>query len=345
MVSTPSEQEGVGEASKALFRQRRFAIALSLALGFVLLAGKFLAFHLTGSTAILSDAAESIVHVAATAFAFYSVLFASRPADESHPYGHGKIDFFSAGFEGGLICVVALFILFRAGEALFFPRPLQHLDAGLIIVTIVGTLNGLMGAYLISKGKQTRSLVLVADGQHLLADTYTSIALVVGLGVVYLTGLHWLDPLIAIGLALYIVTMGIKLVHQAFSGLMDAASPQLLERVATALQKIREPSMIDIHHLRCRRAGDLHHIDFHLILPRYWDMERSHTKVHAVERQLLTRLGEQGEVIVHPEPCNADFCKICAMANCPVRSEPQSQQRIWSRNDLTLNRNLRKKSL
>lgn len=314
---------------------RRVVAIRSVLVSVVILIVKFFAFKLTGSTAILTDASESIINVVAAGFALYTIVLSSRPADETHPYGHGKIDYFSAGFEGALIIVAAALMLIRATWALFVPPEIHHLDLGVMLVGFGGVANGLLGWYLIQQGRKSSSIVLIADGKHILSDAYTSAGVVIGLLIVYFTGLKALDALLAMAMALHLLWVGCKLVYEAFGGLMDASSPAILDRISAALNALREPSTIDIHYLRCRRSGDVHHIDFHMILPRFWDMERAHLKVHATEKRLLDELGEKGEAIIHPEPCNPHLCAYCRVAPCPVRSTEFRAESPWTTSALT----------
>lgn len=316
--------------------RRRHIAAWALSLSILVLLLKFVAYKVTGSTAILTDAAESIINVVAGGFALYAVVLSSRPADANHPYGHGKADYFSAGFEGAFIIIAAVMMLFRAGRAIYSPYEIVHLDIGMMLTAVGGSVNGLLGWFLVRSGRQERSIVLEADGKHLLTDAYTSWGVVVGLLVVHLTGIKIIDPLMAMLLALQILITGYRLVAQSFGGLMDAASPLLLRQLTDSLRSIREPAMIDIHYLRARRVGDQYHIDFHLILPRFWNIEEEHSKVHEITDRLLVTLGEEGEVLIHPEPCTPDLCRHCQMQGCPVRSTAFEKLSEWKTEDLTV---------
>src|SRR5262245_28807883 len=200
-------------------RARVRAGLVSLVVGTVILAAKFWAYRLTGSTAILSDALESIVNVVAAVFALGGILFAAQPADRNHPYGHGKIEFFSAAFEGGLIAFAAILIVYEALSALVAGPELRALDVGLAIVGATGVANALLGVYLLRTGRRHTSLALEADGKHVLSDALTSAGIVVGLGLVRVTGLAWLDPLVACGVAGVLFWTGFRLVRVAAGGL------------------------------------------------------------------------------------------------------------------------------
>jgi len=302
------------------FRLRRRAIWVSILTGVVLLAVKFSAALLTGSTAILSDALESIINVVASGFAFYSIVLSAQPPDRSHPYGHGKIESFSAGFEGALIILAALAILWKAVEGFFAPQPLVGLDLGILLVLGAAGVNAALGYFLVQTGHRAHSLALIADGKHVLTDVYSSVGVVVGLGLVWLTGWVLLDYLTACAVAVNILFSGARLVRQSVSHLMDEADEKVLHNIVDSLQNARRPEWIDLHHLRSWRSGERHHIDFHLTLPRYWDLEQCHAAETTVESWLVERLGGQGEVLLHLDPCTSHHCPLCRMLNCPVRA-------------------------
>jgi cation diffusion facilitator family transporter len=311
-------------------RLRRRAILASVVVGVLLLVVKFLAAILTGSAAILSDALESIINVVASAFAFYSVVLSAQPPDRSHPYGHGKVESFSAGFEGALIILAALAILWEAIPGFFTPPPLAALDLGIILVVGATIANAALGALLGRVGRRTHSLALMADGKHLLTDVATSIGVVLGLGLVWLTGWTVFDSITACAVALNILVSGAGLLRQSVSHLMDEADEQVLLDIVKVLQNSRRPEWIDLHHLRSWRSGDRHHIDFHLTLPRYWDLEQCHATETAVEDWLLDQLGGKGEVLLHLDPCSPHFCHLCAITNCPVRTTPFRRTLPWT---------------
>jgi cation diffusion facilitator family transporter len=295
---------------------------LALGLGLLVFLGKLGVYAATGSTAVLSDALESVVNVVAAALLLYSLIVAARPADRDHPYGHGKVEFFSSGVEGTLIAVAAILILVEATRALWEGPEVRHLDAGLIGLGLLTLVNAGLGLTLIRTGRRAHSVALVADGQHVLTDVWTSVGVLIGLGAVRLTGWTVLDPLVAIAVAINILRMGWKLVREAVGGLMDEADEGLLARVAAALEASRRPWWIDVHGLRTFGSGALRHTDFHLAVPRFFDAERLH-QVHDELRAVVTEATEMpGDVIVHFDPCRPRQCPGCALPDCPVRSAP-----------------------
>jgi len=303
---------------------------LSFVASGVLLVVKFIAYHFTGSAAVLSDALESIVNVMASAFALFSVTLSARPPDESHPYGHGRIEFFSAGFEGALIITAALAICVTAFPRLLAPQPLMQLSLGMTLVCAAGGANALLGWYLLHVGRQTHSLALMADGKHLLSDAYTSVGVLVGILGVWLTGWDVLDALTALIVALHILVMGWHLVRESIARLMDEAEPALLARIVQTMQDARQPAWIDLHNLRAWRSGPRYHVDFHLTLPRYWDLEHSHDVSHSIERLIEQTQPTHGDVIIHLDPCLPGDCPFCTMPTCAVRAAAHHESRLWT---------------
>jgi len=303
-------------------RARLRAGLISLAVSVVLLAAKYQAYRLTGSTAILSDALESIVNVVAAGFAIGALIFSGRPADRNHPYGHGKMEFMSAAFEGGLITFAALVIVYEVVVSLMYGVELRALDLGLAIVLGAGLVNLALGYYLVRAGRRYDSLTLLADGRHVLADFYTSAGIVVGLLLVRFTGLTWLDPVVAAVVALNLMWTGVRLIRQASAGLLDEEDPALLHRLLQVLQPHLGQGVIRVHHLRAIRAGRFHHVDAHLVVPEFWSVERSHELAEDLGERVMKELGAEGEMTLHTDPCHRIYCRMCDLDVCPVRREP-----------------------
>jgi len=302
-------------------RVRRWAIALSLLISLALLAVKFQAYRLTGSTAILSDALESIVNVVAAIFALGALVFAGRPADRNHPYGHGKMEFLSAAFEGGLIAFAAVLIVYEVVQALLYGVSLRALDTGVAVVLGAGLVNLALGVYLVRTGRRYDSITLVADGRHVMADFYTSAGIVVGLLLVRVTGFGWLDPLVAAVVALNLLWTGLRLVRQAAAGLLDEEDPALLGRLVDVLQPHLGEGVIRVHHLRAIRSGRVHHVDAHLVVPEFWSVERSHELAEQLGERVMKDLGVEGEMTLHTDPCHRIYCRMCDLEDCPIRRD------------------------
>lgn len=303
-------------------RVRLRAALLSLVVATLILAAKYQAYRMTGSTAVLSDALESIVNVLAAVFALGGLIFAGRPADRNHPYGHGKIEFFSAAFEGGLIAFASILIVYEAVRTLVSGPDVRQIGAGLLIVFGSGLVNLALGIYLVRTGRRYVSLTLVADGQHVLADVWTSAGVIVGLGLVQLTGRVWLDPLVALLVALWLMLTGVRLVRHAAGGLLDEEDPLLLKRVLDALQKYVGGGVIRVHHLRAIRSGRFQHVEAHLVVPEFWSVERAHDLSEDVAARVMRDLGAEGEMVFHTDPCHRVYCVTCDLEDCPIRREP-----------------------
>ena len=323
------------EPQQHIQRTRLTAIGLSFAVGAALMAVKFWAWHLTGSSAILSDALESIINVVAGGFAMASVWFADLPPDESHPYGHGKIEYFSAGFEGALIVLAAVGIFYTGGQRILQPVPIVQLQEGLFLLVGAGIVNALLGYLLVRIGRRTRSLTLVADGRHVLTDVTTSAGVLVGLLVVKLTGLFWLDGLVACLMGVQILRTGGRLVHEAVSGLMDQTDPDLIDRLADWLNTHRRPFWIDIHELRCRRSGRTTHVSLHLILPRDLNLEAAHDEAKQLERLVADFFEDEASIVIHMDPCLDQDCADCLRDPCTERARAgRDRPRPWTRQGL-----------
>jgi len=324
-----------GSNAAAEKKQRLSIMALSVSVSAILMAFKFYSYWLTGSSAILSDALESIINVVASGFALWSVLLASRPPDVDHPYGHGKIEFFSVGFEGTLIVLAAGAIFWEALPRIIEPRPLPGLDFGLLILLGTGLINLWLARTLIRTGERTGSVAMAADGRHILTDVYTTAGVLIGLFLVRQTGWHFLDGAVACAVAANILFIGARLVLESSSRLMHAYDPTLLDRIATIIEQNRKPEWVDIHRLRAWRSGRNIYIDFHLILPRDMSLEDSHKEVMQVEQLLRAQLPETADAMIHAEPCIGPECRICLQEPCGIRVHAFSGQPSWGRKDVT----------
>ena len=291
------------------------ALIISLVTGIVLLLIKFGAYWLTGSAAIFSDALEGIVNVLASAFALYAISLAARPADAEHPYGHGKIEFMSAGFEGGMILVAALVMAARAGEELMRGPQVQNVGIGLLLIAVAMVVNGGVGGYLVHLGKNRGSITLEADGHHLMSDAVTSAGVLVALGLVRATGLKWIDPIGALLVTLYIGFVAAGLLRKAIAGLMDQQDLDDEKQLTDLLDSHvgangKPPRICSYHKLRHRHSGRYHWVDFHIMVPSWWDISRGHAIASSIEHEIELMLGE-GNATAHIEPCTNGECGSC----------------------------------
>ena len=311
---------------------KKRAALISLIIGFLMFFGKLGAYLLTGSAAVLSDALESIVHIIATSFAFYSLILTVKPPDKEHPYGHGKVSFFSAGFEGAMIIIAAFSIIFYAVRNIVYGREISSLDTGAYIITGASVVNLVLGWYLIKVGRKTKSIVLIADGRHVLTDSITSFGAVAALVLVLFTHIKLFDPIIAIILALNILWTGKDLVRESIGGLMNEQDKKIISDIAEAVDKQRKsnPYWIDLHKLRYWLSGDRYIIDFHLTVPFYSSIEESHSEFDRLEELMKKKLDTSDvELLMHLDPCKKYFCKICRQTSCEFRSEAQLYDVIW----------------
>jgi cation diffusion facilitator family transporter len=298
---------------------------------------KFGAYFLTASNFVLTDAAESIVNVLASSFAFFSIYLASQPRDENHPYGHGKVEYFSVFIEGALIGIAAITIIIKSVYGIFFPNHIHDLLTGAIIIGATGVINGVLGYYMIGRGKALPSMTVEADGRHLVADMVTSIGLVAGLLLIHFTKIIWLDSVLSILVALYILYSSYKLVRRSVSGLMDEADFDMVTKVITVLNEKRRDSWIDLHNFRAQKYGNDLHIDCHLTLPNYFDLNQVHTEVTMVDKLINSEVTKT-ELFIHTDPCVPQCCYYCNMPNCPIRSEPKREDITWTMDKVIRNK-------
>lgn len=309
-------QAQVGMPQNVKLQER--AARLSLAVGVALLGLKFLAYFLTGSSAIFSDALESIVNVVAASFAVWAIHLSNRPPDREHPYGHGKVEFLSAGFEGGMIMVAAVVIVVEAVRTIFRRPTYEALGIGIALMATALLVNGALGLYLVRTGKKQQSPALEADGQHLLSDALTSLAALVALALVKLFGWRYADPVGAIFIALYIAGMGLRLVKRSTAGLMDEQDEEDRRTLEGILQRHigpegAQPRICSYHKLRHRHSGPYHWVDFHIMLPADWSIDRGHRVASAIEYEIERTLGK-GNATAHIEPCAREGCGNCQSA-------------------------------
>ena len=304
-------------ALKHLPRIEAQAALLSLGTGVLLLGIKFTAYFLTSSNAIFADALEGIVNVTAAGFAVYALVLAHRPADPEHPYGHGKIEFFSAGLEGGMILLAAVVAVSKAIETLIRHQALvvNELQTGLLLMTTALLCNALVGTYLVRTGRRQSSITLEADGWHLISDAVTSTAALIALLLVWASGWTPADPLIAIAVSFYIALTGIRLMRRSAAGLMDeqdAADNAAICKILDAHVGPSgiEPRICSYHKLRHRHSGRYHWVDFHLMLPGNLNIETGHHSASVIEGEIERALGE-GDATAHIEPCKTAECGNC----------------------------------
>ena len=319
------------------FPKKYNLIITSFVVSLVLMVAKFVAYYMTYSSAILTDALESIINVVASAFAFYAIYLASQPRDMNHPYGHGKIEFFSAGLEGVLIVLASVFIAFHSIQGLINPQKIFDLKIG-ITITLLGTIiNYSLGYVLEKEGIMKSSPTLIADGQHLKLDAISSFILVFALLMILITNIYWIDGAASLFFAFFMAWNGVKIIRKSIGGLMDEANEEVLEKVVNILKYHKKRDWIDIHNMRIQEYGSDIHIDCHLTLPNYWNLEKVHETVHEFEEILGKEFPSNVEIFIHVDPCIPKCCHYCKVENCPIRQSPLTSNIDWNKVNLTLN--------
>jgi cation diffusion facilitator family transporter len=280
----------------------------SVAVALITITLKTLAWYITGSVGLLSDAMESFVNLASAIFALMMVTIAQRPADAEHPYGHHKAEYFSSGFEGILIIAAAMGIIWAAGHRLFDPQPIQAVGWGLALSVVSSALNGGLAWVMFRAAKEHRSIALEADARHLVTDVWTSVGVVVGIGAVYFTGWLWLDAVVAIGVALNILREGVHLMWRSSQGLMDeAAEPEVLADIQKALAEFAHHT-IRFDHVTTRRSGQRRFVDLHMHMPASWSLGRAAALRTSVEQALMSAVpGLRATIQLLPSDVEAHF--------------------------------------
>ena len=316
------------ESSKILF--------ISLVISIILSAIKFAAWLITNSTAVYTDAMESLINIAAGSFALYSIHLAAKPKDVNHPYGHGKIEFFSTGFEGGLIVIAGFSILFKAFWSIAYPESIINLVTGAFFIGFTGIVNAITGYTLIARSKKLNSMTLQADGKHLITDAISSGAIVLGLLIIQFTGFLLIDSIISIAAGLFIFYQGYLLLRKSISGLMDETDLPLLNEIIEKLKAERRDEWIDVHNLRVQRYGADVHVDCHLTLPYYLQLNQVHDQISFLD-SAATKAQTNAEFFIHTDPCIPSCCQYCRVKNCAVRQYPKTLDINWTIENMVKN--------
>jgi cation diffusion facilitator family transporter len=305
--------------------QRLIAIASSL-----LLIAKFTAYYLTHSVSVLTDALESIVNVVAGFIGLYSLYVAAKPKDIDHPYGHGKAEFISAAVEGTLVLSAGILIIYNATRSLFYPVEIHQLDVGIYLVAGSAIVNWLLGAVALRQGKKNDSLALIASGKHLQTDTYSTLAIVIGLLLISYTHKLWIDGAVAIAMGLFIIYTGYKIVRVSLAGIMDEADMILLEKMVSVLGSNKHENWVDLHNLRVIKYGNVLHLDCHLTVPWYLNVHQAHNEIDELAKLIRSNFGETLELFVHSDGCLYFQCHICNKTGCPVRQHSFKKNVEWT---------------
>ncbi|MEI7595658.1 MAG: cation diffusion facilitator family transporter [Bacteroidota bacterium] len=288
---------------------------------FLIFIGKLVAYFLTNSVGILTDALESTVNVTTGVVSLYCIYISIQPRDKNHPFGHGKIEYLSASLEGFLIILAGLIIIFEAIKRLFIPSEISQLDTGIYIVAIAGLLNYIVGWYSILVGRKNNSIALVSGGKHLQSDTYSSIGLVIGLILLYFTKLAWLDSAIALVFGAIIIYTGYAILKETTTNLIDGADFKMIGEISELIKKHRTDNWIDIHNFKLIKYGNSYHITCDLVLPWHMNISQSHTEGDILKKVLKEEFSDEIVFVVHTDECHHYFCEHCRTKNCSDRKK------------------------
>lgn len=305
---------------------QRWVFGLSI----VLLLVKTIAYFLTNSVSILTDAFEAIVNVVAGIIGLYSLSIAAKPKDHDHPYGHGKIEFLSAAAEGLMITGAGLLILIEAIRQLIHPEEITSLDTGMILISISAVANFIMGWICVRTGRKNNSLALIASGKHLQSDTYSTIGIMVGLTLLYFTHITWIDSTTAILFSVFIVYTGMKIIRSSVAGIMDETDLALLKRFAELVNTRRSENWMDLHNLRIIKYGSTLHVDCHLTVPWYLNVHEAHDEIDNLGKIVRQEFDHSIELFVHSDGCLPTSCPICIKEDCPVRQHNFQKRIVWT---------------
>lgn len=318
-----------------MLKKKKFQAALvSLFVSVVVLSLKTKAYYETYSIAVLSDTLETVVNVITAVFALFAIKVADEPADDEHPYGHGKMEYFSAAFEGGLIFFAALAILFQALESFFIPSKIQNIAEGYKYLGLATFINLWVGVYLLWIGKTQKSEALKASGKHVLSDVITTLGIFVGLFLVQWTHLKWIDSVVGLVAGVWLGIEAYQVLRSNTGALLDEVDEESLEKLAVVIKKHRQPGVIDIHNVRMIRSGNFHHIDAHMVVPEFWDINQAHTMAHEFEKNVVKDYDHDGEFAFHMDPCQKLYCSICTVENCKIRKTPYTHHRELTKEHL-----------
>ncbi|HVM88929.1 MAG TPA: cation diffusion facilitator family transporter [Puia sp.] len=322
------------EKSKENLNTQKWIVAIAVILFLV----KTVAYFLTKSVAVLTDALESIVNVIAGFIGLYSLYVAAKPRDDDHPYGHGKAEFLSSAVEGVLISIAGLIIIYESVRDFISPHPLRQIDYGILLIAFSGIINFIFGKISLEKGKKNNSAALVASGKHLLSDTYSTAGIVIGLVLIFFTHKVWIDGVVAIIFSVVIIYAGYSVLRVSIAGIMDEADKQLLVRLIEFLNNHRRENWIDMHNLRVIKYGSVLHIDCHITVPWYLNTLEAHTEVESLTQLIKTEFGSFIELFVHTDPCLDFSCSICTKMHCNVRKKQFEKKIEWDAKNVIADR-------
>lgn len=307
-------------------------------LSVIILAIKFIAYYTTHSVAILTDALESIVNVAAGFIGLYSLYVAAKPRDFDHPYGHGKAEFISSAIEGTLISSAGAIILYKAVQNLINPVQLHKLDVGIWLIAVTAAANYIIGYFCLATGKKNNSLALIASGKHLQSDSLSTVGIVTGLLLLFFTGLRWIDSVVAMLFGTIIIVTGYRILRQSVAGIMDEADLGILGKMVEILNANRQEDWVDMHNLRVIKYGSVLHVDCHLTVPWYYNVHEAHKEIDYLASLIRKEFGESLELFVHSDGCLPFSCQICKKSNCRERKNIFEKEIKWTLENISKNK-------
>lgn len=313
--------------------QRVIVIASS-----ALLVVKFIAYYITHSVSVLTDALESIVNVVSGFIGLYSLQLAAKPKDLNHPYGHGKAEFISAAVEGTLVLSAGAIIIYSAVKNLLSPQGINALDTGIYLIAATAVANWMLGLMAYNQGEKNNSPALKASGKHLQTDSYSTFAVIAGLVLIALTQYVWIDSVVAIGFGLFVIYTGYNIVRSSLAAIMDEADMDLLSRMVHLLSHNRRDNWVDLHNLRVIKYGHVLHVDCHLTVPWYLNVSEAHVEIDHLSVLIRKNFGESLELFVHSDDCRYFQCHLCHKEACPVRQHAFEKALEWTLDNVLENK-------
>ncbi len=312
-------------------RLRMRVLLISLFVSLIIGGIKWWAYFISHSVALKTDALESFINIVALLMAISAVYHAQRPADDNHPYGHGKIELFSAAIEGGLLLFASFFLLYESAQALFNKTQILEFNSSLMLSATAGGLSGLLGSWQLKQAKQLQSQAILADAKHILADFYTTLGVIVGLLLVKFTQLYFLDSVIAALVAILLLKNAFGIIRNSAMALSDIEDPELIQKIVEELNSpIKPKDVIDVHMLRSFRSGTKNFIDLHVVVPEFWDVRKAHDVSEEFCLNVKKNLGKDSEFHPHVEACLRKYCSNCEVEPCPVRQCPFQEKAVFT---------------
>jgi cation diffusion facilitator family transporter len=316
-------------------KQLKRASRISVIAGIIVLTLKTIAYQQSKSQALLSDALESIVNVVTALVSVWVMHISNQPADEEHPYGHGKIEYFSAAFEGGLVGFAGMMIIVEAIKSLLYSHPLPHIKEGLVYAGLATLVNSLLAIYLFYVAKKNHSAAMRSSALHIFSDILTTFGAALGLFLIWLTNWIWIDAATAIIMAFMLIRSAYLVMRNSMGALMDETNEDALTKLAEVLELHKFQGIIDIHQTRMIRAGRFHHVDAHVVVPEFWDVKETHNKTEKFEHVVVNAYPFDGEIVFHVDPCLQNYCTVCDLTDCQIRRKDFEKKKIVTAKSLT----------